>query len=80
MSQQDFPAETEAKQILQGIEDIKARQDLHSTAINNLGSNLQWMIEQAAPLLEMFNSPMFSQMMPGMMAGAMGGLPDGGED
>jgi hypothetical protein len=74
MSQAEPRAETDIEKLFRLIEEQSERMDRQADAINNLGENLQWMIDMAKPLLEMLNSPMFGAMAPGLMSGAMSGL------
>lgn len=90
MGYSDSPEMTDAAKILANqasiieiLQGISARQDQHAEALNGLGTNLQWIFDQAAPLLSMMGNPQMMGMMSAGMAGAMGAMTDGsrpGED
>lgn len=70
MSQAEAPAETEARQILAELQEQGMRTQALTDAINSLGSNVQWIIDNVKGIFEMFHNPMFGSMMSGMMPGA----------
>ena len=79
MSEAEAPAMTDAEEIKHLLHQVNDRLDRVANALNGLGSNVQWMLDTAKPLLEMVNSPMFGSMMPGMMSAAAGVLEDDGQ-
>jgi hypothetical protein len=46
------------------------RQERTAEALNGLGRNLQWVFDQAGPILQMMGGPAMASMMPAMVAGA----------
>jgi len=72
--------ETEAQQIIALLEAANARMDKLTDALNTVGANSQWLVDNCKVIFEMFNSPMFSQMMPVMAGGAMGAMMGGSDD
>lgn len=91
MGYADIPAETDAEKILAALDALSAiltrmdtRAEMHADAINSLGRNLQWVFDQAAPLLQMMSNPAMMGMMGPALSGAMnamggadGGRPEG---
>lgn len=75
----EVPVKTEAQQILDALAEQGAKLDKLTKATNEMGANLQWIIERAGSLFEMFASPQMMQMLPQMMGGAFGAMP-GQED
>jgi hypothetical protein len=69
----EYPAETEAKQIIAALESLEVKLDKHAEAINALGANVQWIVDNVQGIFQMFSSPAFMQMIPQMMSG---GMPD----
>jgi hypothetical protein len=76
MSQAEPAAETEARQILAALAALSERQDGVAAALNKLGENMQWIIDRASGLFEMLGNPAIAGMLPGLMGGAMGAMPD----
>lgn len=73
MSQAEAPVDTEARQILAELQEQGMRIETLKDAVNSLGANVQWIIDNVKGIFEMFHNPMFGSMMSGMMAG---GPPD----
>lgn len=67
MSFPEAPAPTEAQQILASLDELKGLQARHTEAVNALGQNVQWIIDQAKGIFEMFSNPAFMSMIPQMM-------------
>jgi hypothetical protein len=66
----DAPVETDIEKIVRLHEENSARLDALTEAINNLGQNIQWVIDNAKGIFEMFSNPAFmSQMMGGFASG-----------
>jgi len=75
MSQPETTALTELDEMRQEIEAQSQRIVQLTEAVNGMGENLQWIIENAKGIFEMFHSPAFRSMLP-----MMGGMPGGGQD
>jgi L-2-hydroxyglutarate oxidase LhgO len=71
MSYADIVPDTEAQQILAGIARIEERQERLTTAVNDLGAKVQWVIDNVSGIFQMFASPQMMAMLPNMMTGAM---------
>jgi hypothetical protein len=70
MSWPEAPAETEAKQILAALEEQEHRLNLLTDAVNGLGANIQWIIDNVQGIFQMLGNPgMISQMMGALNAG-----------
>lgn len=82
MSAPDYPAETEARQILSEIGAQAERLERLIEAVNQLGANTQWLVDNVQGVFQMFHSPMFMQMIQGALSGQMpmaeGMILDGG--
>jgi hypothetical protein len=62
----DTPAETDVEKLVRLQEENSARLDALTEAVNGLGQNMQWVIDNAKGVFEMFSNPAFmSQMMGG---------------
>lgn len=72
MSFAETPALTDTERILQKQDRIIAKQAEQTAAINSLGTNVQWLIDQANGIFQMFSSPAFMNQM------LSGGIPNGG--
>lgn len=77
MSLPEAPAETEAKQILANQVAMNERLDQHAAAINAMGANVEWIVDNVKGIFQMFGNPAFMTQM-GSMIGAMphGGRPE----
>lgn len=80
MSAPEIPVETEARQILQKLDEQGERIDNLTAALNGLGSNVQWALDNLKGIFDMMGNPMAQSMLGSVMAGAMGGIPDDGQD
>lgn len=63
----EFPAATEIELVHYKLDHLKDRQDRMVEAINGLGANIQWVIDNAKGIFQMFQSPEFMASLPGMM-------------
>lgn len=78
MSAPESPVTTEAQQILAKMEYLLQRQDALIDAINGLGQNVQWIIDNVQGIFQMFSNPQFMAQLPQMMGGMnSGGQADG---
>lgn len=75
MSLPEIPSDTEAKQILAALEDQGKKLDELTKALNGVGANVQWVIDNVQGIFEMFSNPAFMAKIPQMMGG---GNPNGG--
>lgn len=79
----ETPAMTDPEKILNGIANIANEQavmqnrlDEQAKAINMLGENMQWLVNNTQGIFQMFNSPAFmSQMTNALMGGINGSGP-----
>jgi hypothetical protein len=55
---------SESQQIIQGIEQLDLRLDSHAMAINSIGENVQWLVDNVKGIFQMFSNPaVMSQVM-----------------
>jgi hypothetical protein len=73
----DAPESTDAQKLLNQNEYFRERQDEMIDALNGLGANVQWIVDNVKGIFQMFGSPQFMSMM-GQMA--TGGIPSAGSD
>lgn len=73
MSAPEAPAETEAQQILQGIEGLGTRVEAQTDALNHVGELLQWIVDNVSGLFQMMHNPMMGSMIGQVLSG--GGMP-----
>lgn len=59
MSFPETPALTDIDKVNQRLDAIEATQGQLVQAINSLGSNIQWLIDQAQGIFKVFSSPQF---------------------
>lgn len=77
MSGSDYPTTDaeEIKQLLRQALDAQAalnmRLDGQAVGINNIGENLNWLVQNTQGLFQMFASPQFVSQMSNMMMGGM---------
>lgn len=76
MSAPDVPVETEAQQILSKQQEVLDAIGQLTTAVNGLGANVQWIIDNVQGIFQMFSNPAFMAQLPQMM----GGIQSGGQD
>lgn len=73
MSQPETTALTELQEMRQEMVTQSQRLMELTDAVNGMGENLQWIIENAQGIFQMFQSPAFKSMIP-----MMGGMPNAG--
>ena len=78
MSLPDYPVDTEAQQILAEIRAQRESIEKLTEAINGLGSNVQWAIDNVKGIFEMFSNPQFMNMLPSMVPTSLPGGENGG--
>jgi hypothetical protein len=71
----EAPAVTDIEQVLANQDKILALLAAQNTAINQLGANVQWIIDNVQGIFQMFSNPQFMAQLPQMM----GGMGNGGE-
>ena len=83
MSPAEAPAMTDAEEIKAGIQvvldkqdDIERRLDEYRDAINSIGENLQWLVQNTQGVFQVLSNP---ALMSQMMGSALGGLTNGGQ-
>jgi hypothetical protein len=55
---------TEAQQIIEALEQQDLRLDSHAMAINSIGENVQWLVDNVKGIFQMFSNPaIMSQIM-----------------
>lgn len=67
MSLPETPVQTEAQQILEKLDEVLEVLNSHGVAINGLGANQQWVVDNVARIFQMFGSPQFMQQMMGVL-------------
>lgn len=67
MSFAELTAETDIERVIKALDVLSARLDKFAEAINGLGQNQQWLIDQAQGIFQMFGNPSFLSALPGMM-------------
>lgn len=72
MSLPEPAADTEAQQILQGLARLENRIEQLALAVNGLGANQQWIVDNVKNIFEMFGSPAFMGQVMGAMNGGFG--------
>lgn len=68
--------DTEAQQILAALSDLGDKQAKQTEAINSLGANVQWLVDNVQGLFQMFSSPHFMAQMQSMLMGGADGSHD----
>lgn len=74
MSAPEAPAQTDIERLIAVHEETQRVVKAQTDAINTLGANVQWIIDNVKGIFEMFSNPAFMSMLPGMM----GGVPNDG--
>jgi len=64
----DIPADTDMERVIKALDQLSARLDRFAEAINGLGQNQQWIIDQAQGIFQMLSSPQFLAAIPAMMS------------
>jgi hypothetical protein len=80
MSAPDYPLETEAQQILAGQARLETQFTQVIDALNGLGANVQWIIDNVSGIFQMFSSPAMMAQMQAMMGGGQSGGQNGPAD
>jgi hypothetical protein len=75
VSYADIVPGTETQQLLAAQELQGEKIDRLAEAVNGLGGNIQWIIDNVQGIFQMFGSPQMMAMLPQMMSGAMGAMP-----
>lgn len=73
MSFPETPALTDTEKILAAISELQTQNARQTEAINSLGQNLQWLIDQAQGIFKVFSSPQFMNQI------LSGGIPNVGQ-
>lgn len=67
MGYSDLVAETDIELLHKKIDYLYEQQQRLVSAVNGLGQNVQWIIDNAKGIFEMFQSPQFMAALPSMM-------------
>lgn len=73
MSFADLPAETDIERVIIALDKLAETQQKQTEAINALGTSIQWIIDNAQGIFQMFSSPQFMSMISGAMGGGING-------
>jgi hypothetical protein len=76
MSAPETPVLTDVQQLTMAYNKLSDKVDEQTAAINSLGANVQWIIDNVQGIFQMFSNPAFMAMMPQMM----GGVPSAGPE
>lgn len=76
MSEPEAPATTDIERLIAAQKETQNLLNIQTTAINGLGANVQWIIDNVQGIFQMFQNPAFMSQLPAMM----GGMQDGGQD
>lgn len=76
MSLPEAPVLTDIERLILAQEETQKRLDIQTQAINGLGQNVQWIIDNVQGIFQMFQNPAFMANIPSMM---MGGMNSGGQ-
>lgn len=77
MSFPETPALTDIDKVNQRLDAIEAAQGQQTQAINSLGANIQWLIDQAQGIFKVFSSPQFmNQILSGGIPNVAGPQPE----
>lgn len=63
----DLVADTEVELLHKKLDWLFAQQQRLTEAVNGLGQNIQWVIDNSKGIFEMFQSPQFMAALPSMM-------------
>lgn len=74
MSYTETPVPTDIERLFEAQEQLNQRIDKLVDAVNGLGANQQWLIDQAKGIFQMFSSPQF------MSSVLSGGVLNGGNN
>lgn len=73
MSFPESPDETDIKRLFARQEALEAQIAAQTAALNGLGANVQWVIDHAKGIFEMFGNPQFMAQLPAMPSGGIPG-------
>jgi hypothetical protein len=73
VSAPEAPATTDIEQVLANQALILEKMTAQTAAINSLGANVQWIIENVQGVFQMFSNPQFMAQLPQMMGGMSSG-------
>lgn len=73
MSLPEAPAITDIQQVLKNQEIILAAITTLTLAINGLGENTQWIVDNTKGIFQMFSNPQFMAQIPQMLGGMNSG-------
>lgn len=76
MSYSEFPAETDVERLLASQAETQRLITGLTEAVNGMGANVQWIIDNVQGIFQMFGSPQMMAMLPAMMNGAMSAVPN----
>ena len=79
MSEAEVPVPSDAEQIKNLLIQQNERMDRLVDAVNSLGANQQWMVENVQGIFQMFSTPAFMGQIQGMLGGMLGS-PDEEDD
>jgi hypothetical protein len=69
VSQPETPAITDIDRLILAQEETQRKLDVLTDAVNGLGANVQWIIENVQGIFQMFSNPSFMANLPAMMGG-----------
>jgi hypothetical protein len=67
VSYSEITGDTDIERIEAKMDFIHARQDKLTEAVNSVGANMQWVIDNVQGIFKMLNSPQFMARLPQMM-------------
>ena len=77
----DTPADTEVEALHKKLDSLLEQNERIIAALNGLGANMQWILDNVKDIFQMFKSPMFTGMVGNMISGGvLGGGNDGTGD
>ena len=76
MGYSDIPVQTDTERILAELANTQERLQALTEAVNGLGTNVDWIVQNAQGIFQMFSNPAFMSMLPNML----GGTPDGSQE
>lgn len=75
-----MPAQTDAQRILAALDELRSelkvmssRQHEHAIAVNALGENMQWIVDNVQGIFATFANPAFMSQMTSQMMGMLNG-------
>lgn len=69
MSQAEVPVMTDIERVEAKVDLLLDKHDALIEAVNGLGTNMQWVIDNAKNVFQMFSNPQFMAQLPTMMGG-----------